>query len=151
LATSGFVPDLLRKGTLDLVLARPIGRSALLLAKFAGGIWFVAVFATLAVGGSWIALGIRTGYWAPDFLLTIVTIWAQFAVLYSVAVLVGVWSRSAGLSALVAIGIWASAAAIASVRRVSSDLGRFKMPEWLDRLLDAIYLILPKTSDVGLL
>ena len=35
------------------------------------------------------ALALRTGYGHPAFLLTIVTVLAQFAVLYSVSVAVG--------------------------------------------------------------
>ena len=149
LVTCSFVPDLLQKGTLDLVLARPIGRAALLLAKFAGGIWFVAAFTTLTVGGAWLALGARTGHWAPHFLLTIVTTSAQFAVLYSVAVLVGVWSRSSGLSALAAIGTWMLSGAIASVRQLSHAGGIVKLPSLLERGLEVVYWVVPKTSDVG--
>lgn len=149
LVCAGFVPDLLHKGTLDLALARPIGRSALLLGKYLGGLWFVAIFATATVGGSWLALGLRTGYWSPHFLLTIVTTVVQFAVLYSIATWIGLWSRSGGLSALVAIGIWMIAGAIAGVRQASKGLGFLKMPDWVDRTVETVYTILPKTSDLS--
>ena len=149
LVCAGFIPDFLQKGTLDLVLARPIGRTTLLLGKFLGGLWFTTVFTAIVVAGSWAALGLRTGYWSPHFLLTIFTMVAQFAVIYSIATLVGLWSRSAGLSALIAVGVWMIAGAVATARQLSKGFGMFKMPEWLDRGLETIYTILPKTSDLS--
>ena len=96
LVCSSFVPNMLAKGTLDLVLARPIGRAKLLLAKYVGGCWFVFLIACVLIGGAWLALSWRIGYWSPWFLLTVPVATAQFAIPYSVAVLVGVWSRSSG-------------------------------------------------------
>ena len=106
MACSAFVPNMLQKGTLDLVLARPISRARLLLAKYFGGLWFVFVLATFMVVGCWIGLAIGSGYTNPWFLVSILTVTAGFAVIYSVSVLIGVLTRSAGISALVAIGLW---------------------------------------------
>jgi hypothetical protein len=146
LVTAAFVPSMLQKGRLDLTLARPIGRGRLLLAKYLGGLWFVFLLAAVLVVGCWAALALRTGYGHPAFLLTIVTVLAQFAVLYSISVAVGVLTRSSGLAALATLGVWFVSGALAGVRR---ELGReFEAPHWFARALETLYTILPKTGDL---
>ena len=141
---------MLQKGTLDLVLARPIGRAKLLLAKYLGGCWFVFLMASVLISGAWLAFALRLGYWSPWFLLTVLVVTAQFAVPYSVAVLVGVWSRSSGVSALAAIAIWMISGAIVEWRTVVKT-GVFQQADWLNNSLEVIYTILPKTADVSAL
>jgi hypothetical protein len=41
IVTAFFVPNMLRKGTIDLLLVKPISRPALLLCKFLGGLTFM--------------------------------------------------------------------------------------------------------------
>jgi len=152
LATSGFVPNMLQKGTLDLVLARPIGRTRLLLYKYAGGLWFVAVFTAYLIFGAWLALGIRIGYWNPWFLLSIGTIVLVFAVLYSVSVLAGVVTRSAGLSGMIALGVWGLSGIVVNLHnRIRMMLYGAEVPSWLVTTFDACYTVLPKTTDLSLL
>jgi ABC-type transport system involved in multi-copper enzyme maturation permease subunit len=152
LATSGFVPNLLQKGTLDLVLARPIGRTRLLLYKYAGGLWFVAVFTTYLILGAWLALGLRIGYWNPWFLLSIGTVIATFAVLYSVSVLAGVVTRSAGLAGMIALGVWGLSGLIVNLhQQLRLMLYGAELPQWLLSTLDVSYTVLPKTTHLALL
>ncbi|HXX93302.1 MAG TPA: ABC transporter permease subunit, partial [Planctomycetota bacterium] len=104
--TAGSVPSLLRKGTIDLLLARPIRRPVLLVARFAGGCLFVFLVAVLIIGGCWLAISIRTGHWNFYFPLTILTLTFFFAVLYSVSVLVGVLTRSHAMAAAATLLTW---------------------------------------------
>ncbi len=152
LATSGFVPGMMQKGTLDLVLARPIGRGRLLMYKYVGGLWFVAALATYLIAGVWLALGVRIGYWNPWFLLSIATIVLTFAVLYSVSVLTGVLTRSAGLSAMIALGVWAVSGIIVGFHHsIRMALFGAELPDWTIKALDVCYAVLPKTTDLKLL
>jgi ABC-type transport system involved in multi-copper enzyme maturation permease subunit len=149
MACSGFVPSMLQKGTLDLVLARPIGRGRLLLYKYAGGLWFVFIASSFLIGGSWLAITLRTGYANPWFLATIVTITAVFAVIYSVAVLVGVLTRSGTVSALVALAVWGTSSTMVAIKHNLRLLYRGQpVPEWLQTTLDVLYGMAPKTSDL---
>jgi ABC-type transport system involved in multi-copper enzyme maturation permease subunit len=104
--TAFFVPNMLRKGTIDLLLVKPISRPALLLYKYLGGLTFIALNTALAVGGLWLVLGIRSGVWAPAPLLAIPAITFFFAILYSLSVLAGVVTRSAVVSILVTCLMW---------------------------------------------
>ncbi len=104
--TAFFIPNMLRKGTVDMLLVKPIHRTALLLYKYIGGLTFIFLNTTVAVGGVWIALGLRSGIWAPSFLLTIFVITAFFAILYAISTLFAVLTRSPIVAILLTCGIW---------------------------------------------
>ncbi|MBN1420222.1 MAG: ABC transporter permease subunit [Planctomycetes bacterium] len=149
-ATSSFVPGMLEKGTLDLALARPIGRARLLLFKYIGGLWFIALFAVFLIGGCWLGFTVRTHLTTPWFLFSAVTLMATFAVLYSVSVLAGVLTRSSGLSALAAIGVWWVSSIIVDLRhQLRMFFTGADPPRALERAFDIAYAILPKTKDLG--
>jgi ABC-type transport system involved in multi-copper enzyme maturation permease subunit len=104
--TAFFIPNMLRKGTIDLLLVKPIHRTSLLLYKYVGGLLFILLNTTVAVGGVWLALGLRSGIWAPSFLLTILVITAFFAILYAVSTLFAVLTQSPIAAILLTIAVW---------------------------------------------
>ena len=104
--TSFFIPNMLRKGTVDMLLAKPIHRPTLLITKYIGGLAFVLLSSTIAIGGTWLVLGLRSGIWAPGFLLTIATLTFFFGILYSVSALFAVLTRSPIVAILVTCGAW---------------------------------------------
>lgn len=149
---SGFVPSMLQKGTLDLALARPIGRVRLLLYKYLGGLWFVFILSTCLISGCWLVMTLRTGYANPWFLATILTITASFAVIYTVSVLAGVITRSSTVAALCAIFVWGTSSTLIAIRDGMKLLYFGQMaPEWLRTTLDILYDLAPKTSDLNTL
>jgi hypothetical protein len=104
--TAFFIPNMLRKGTVDLLLVKPIHRSTLLVYKFVGGLAFIFINTAVAVGGIWLALGLRSGVWAPTFLLTVLVLTFYFAILYSVSALFGVLTRSPIAAILLTCAAW---------------------------------------------
>jgi ABC-type transport system involved in multi-copper enzyme maturation permease subunit len=106
IVTAGFIPNMLRKGALDLVLVKPISRPALLVYKYLGGLLFVLLLATAAFGGVWLAIGLRTGVWAPGLLYCILGVTFYFAILYACSTLFGVLTRNAIVSIVVTIVFW---------------------------------------------
>ncbi len=104
--TAFFIPNMLRKGTVDLLLVKPIHRSTLLVYKFIGGLAFIFINTAVAVGGIWLALGLRSGVWAPTFLLTILVLTFYFAILYAVSALFGVLTRSPIAAILLTCAAW---------------------------------------------
>ena len=105
------------------MLARPVSRPVLLVAKYFGGLWFVLVVATFLVVGCWAAFALRMGYSNPWFLASIVTITLQFAVLHAVSVLMGVLTRSSGVAALVTLGVWMVSGLVVNARHAMPMLG----------------------------
>lgn len=104
--TSFFIPNMLRKGTVDLLLVKPIQRWALLVYKYIGGLTFIFLSTAYAIGGIWLVLGIRTGLWAHWSLLLIFTVTFFFAILYAISTLVAVVTRSTVTAIMVTIGCW---------------------------------------------
>ena len=93
--TAFFIPNMLRKGSIDLLVSKPIGRSQLLIYKYIGGLTFIFLLSCVSIGGVWLVLAVRSGYWDPSFLVVIPVLTFTFAILYAVSTLVAVFTRSA--------------------------------------------------------
>jgi ABC-type transport system involved in multi-copper enzyme maturation permease subunit len=104
--TAFFIPNMLRKGTIDLLLVKPIHRTTLLLYKFVGGLLFIFLNTAIAVLGIWVAIGLRSGIWAPSFLYSVFVITFFFAILYSASTLFAVLTRSPIVAILLTCGVW---------------------------------------------
>lgn len=97
-SVSSFIPNMLEKGNIDLLLSKPISRMQIILGKFLGG--FAVVFINIAylVLGIFVLLGLKFGAWELSFLMTIIMISFTFAVLYSLIILIGILTRSSMLA-----------------------------------------------------
>jgi hypothetical protein len=104
--TASFIPNLLQKGAVELWLSKPIRRPALLVYKYLGGLLFVLLITTVTVLGVWTAIGVRSGIWAPGFLIVIPAVTFYFALLYSVSTLAAVFTRSTVVSILLTLAVW---------------------------------------------
>jgi ABC-type transport system involved in multi-copper enzyme maturation permease subunit len=102
-ATAFFVPRMLEKGAADTLFSKPVSRFALLLSRYAAGILFVALLATVLVGGMHIGFRLNSGYSDPGFLWTIASLIYIFALLHGVSILVGVVTRSTVAAILVTL------------------------------------------------
>ena len=105
--TAAFVPNMIRKGTLELLLVRPLPRWLLLAMKYLGGLLFVAVLLGLLVGAAWLITGFLTDIWSPGILLALPSLMLFFALLLAVSMCVGVITRSAVAAMLVTVTYWA--------------------------------------------
>lgn len=104
--TSGFIPNLLQKGSVDLAISKPIGRSRLLVYKYVGGLIFTGLLTAFTVGGSWLVIGLRTGMWNNNFLAAIPLVLAYFSILYAVSTLTAVLTRSMIVAILATLMAW---------------------------------------------
>ena len=105
--TAAFVPTMIRKGTLELLLVRPLPRWQLIVFTYAAALLFVAGLLGLLIFATWLATGLLTGLWSPGILLALPTLLLFFALLLSVSVFTGVVTRSAVAAMLVTITTWA--------------------------------------------
>jgi ABC-type transport system involved in multi-copper enzyme maturation permease subunit len=154
--TAFFVPNMLRKGTIDLLLVKPIRRPALLIYKYFGGLTFVLLNSAVAVGGVWLALGLRSGIWAPGFLLTVFVLTFFFAILYSVSVLFGVLTRSAIVSILLTCFAWAFLWVVGVTYHSLDEVKdvptiRKSIPDWVYTTTNVVHFVLPRTKDLDIL
>ena len=104
--TASYIPNMLRKGTIDLLLAKPVSRLGLLLYKYLGGLTFMFLNTVPLVVGLWLILGLRTGVWEATILLMIPVLSIEFALFYALSTLVGVLTRSPIVCILGCILLW---------------------------------------------
>jgi ABC-type transport system involved in multi-copper enzyme maturation permease subunit len=144
--TAFFIPNMLRKGTVDLLLVKPIHRWSLLLYKYIGGLTFIFLNTTLAIVGMWLALGLRSGIWANTFLLMIFVITFYFAILYAVSALFGVLTQSSITAILITCGAWLIFTVVGSVYQV---LEIQKTDNAFTSVVRTVHFVLPRTADLG--
>lgn len=104
--TAFYIPNMLRKGTIDLLLSKPIHRATLLFYKYVGGLLFVFLNTSVLIGGLWLILGLRGGIWSASFLFMILVLTFEFAFFYALSALMAVLTRSAVVSILVCFVAW---------------------------------------------
>lgn len=150
--TAFFIPNMLRKGTIDLLIAKPVHRTTLLIYKFIGGLSFMFVNTVFVVVGIWVVIGLRSGLWAPSFLLMIFIFTFQFAIFYAVSTLFGVLTRSPIVSILAACCTWA-VLFLFHLGYVFVEVTRPFKPysEWVYTTADTLHFVLPRYKDLDYL
>jgi len=160
--TSFFIPNMLRKGTIDLLLVKPIPRPILLVLKYLGGLCFIFLNTAFVVGGMWLAMGWRSGIWTIGFLLTIFVITYFFAILYAVSTLFAVLTRSTIVAILMTCFAWGFLFAIGLTYQFVDSDSRVKKLEqekeglqysegWFSTGVRVIHYVLPRTRDLDIL
>ncbi len=151
--TASFLPTMLGKGTIDLLLAKPISRTALLLDKFLGGLLFMILNTAFIMVGIWLALGFQTGLWTHALLLCVPIYTFQFAIFYSVSALIAVLTRSAIVAILGTVVLWVLLFALGWTHWVFIERGRDAKPQettqhWAYVGYDAAHTVLPRYKDI---
>ncbi len=169
--TAFFIPNMLRKGTIDLLLAKPIHRTTLLIYKFIGGLTFMFLNTVFVVAGIWLIVGLRTGLWGSGFLLTIPILTFQFAVFYAVSAVFAVLTRSPIVSILMSCLAWVllfvvgwgyrivDATRVISSPEFAQELGadaesmpqKKPFPNWVYTTADTVHFLLPRIKDLDVL
>jgi hypothetical protein len=146
--TAGFLPSFLEPSAASVLLAKPVPRWSLLAGKFIGVLVFVAALNSIFVGGTWLALGIRTGVWDPTYFVCIPMLLVHFAVFYSFSAMLAVMSRSSVVCVLGSIMFWLFCMAMNTGRHSAHLMPEFgQVSPAFAFLLDAGYWILPKPLD----
>jgi ABC-type transport system involved in multi-copper enzyme maturation permease subunit len=150
--TAFFIPNMMRKGTIDLLISKPIHRWALLLYKYIGGMSFMFIPTAVVVVGIWLALGLRSGLWGTNFLLTIPVLVLQFAIFYAVSTLVAVLTRSPILCILACCLVYAALWFIPKLEGWVKPFHEMDItPAWVYNSLDTTRKVLPRYKDLDLL
>lgn len=159
IVTSFFIPNMLRKGTVDLLLVKPLHRWTLLLYKYVGGLTFIFLNTAYAIVGIYLVLGLRSGIFAHYSLLLVFGITFFFAILYSIATLVGVLTRSIITSILVTCGAWLVFWGAGTAQRFIEQKDRMEQARHVPQdqrisskpvagVIRTIHAVLPRTSDL---
>jgi ABC-type transport system involved in multi-copper enzyme maturation permease subunit len=160
--TAFFIPNMLRKGTIDLLLAKPVKRWSLLLYKYVGGLSFVFLNTFFVVLGLWLVLGVRSGIWAPGFLISIFAITFFFAILYSVSTFFAVLTRSPIVAILMTVVVWLFLFVVGMVHQFLDSQRQFEKQtdagltepisdKWWAKAIDGVHFVLPRANDLDVL
>lgn len=145
-SVSSLVPNMLEKGNIDLLLSKPVARYQIILGKFFGGTLVVLLNIAYLILGMWILFGIKFGVWEAAFLYSIPMITFTFAVLYSLIIIVGILTRSSILAMMLSYIIFIIISPLLSIRE---NFYVFIDNKIAEIIIDAIYYIIPKTSELG--
>jgi ABC-type transport system involved in multi-copper enzyme maturation permease subunit len=154
--TAFYVPNMMRKGSIDLLLSKPLMRVTLLIYKYLGGLTLMFLTTTVAVGSIWVVMGLRSGIWGMGFMLSILALTFYFSVLYSISVFSGVFTRSPIVAILVTCFFWLLLWAF-GVLHGSLDVFKKEpsvqkdIPQWTITTADTLNSILPRTKDLDTL
>jgi len=105
--TAAFVPTMLRKGTLELLLVRPVPRWQLIVFKYAAALVFVAGLLGTLILATWLVTVLLSDVRSPGVVLALPSLLLFFALLLAVSVCTGVITRSAPAAMLVTVTYWA--------------------------------------------
>ncbi|MBN2217652.1 MAG: ABC transporter permease subunit [Pirellulales bacterium] len=106
LVTAPIIPHMFDAGAIDLLLSKPVVRSLLFLAKFAGGCAFIVLSAGYFLVGLWLIMGLRFGLWNHAILLCIPLFLFLFSIYYSVSAAAAVLWKNAIVSVVITILFW---------------------------------------------
>ena len=144
-ATASLIPNMLEKGNIDWILARPISRTQLLAGRYLGAIGIVAFNVFYLILGAWLIISIKTGFWLVEFLTAGVLILVVFAVLYGFMALLGVLLQNSALSIMGAYLMIFFSPMLFQRNRVYALLSS----EVYRKILDGLYYLTAPIFEVG--
>jgi ABC-type transport system involved in multi-copper enzyme maturation permease subunit len=147
--TAGFLPTFLEPQSATVLLAKPAPRWSILLGKYVGVVLFVGLFATFFIGGTWMALGLRTDIWFAAYWLAVPLLVVNFGIYYAVSSFLAVWTRSTVASAFGTLLFWLVCWLVnyTHVRLIAVPMDALTPTSMF--MLDLAYWILPKPLDLG--
>src|ERR1044072_495172 len=63
ISASSFIPSMVDKGTIDLLISKPVSRFTILMSKYIGAILFIFISMLFLVGSMWLIISLKSGYW----------------------------------------------------------------------------------------
>lgn len=106
ISTTTIFPDFVTGGAVDIVLSKPIERVTLFVLKYLVSLLFVLLQVSVFCLGVFLCLGIRLDDWDWKIFAAIPIVTVFYSYLFSVNVLVGVWTRSAMTALLITFMFW---------------------------------------------
>ncbi len=148
IATAGFLPSLMERGVVEVILSKPLPRWKIFLGKYLGSLLFFGFHAAIFVGLTFLVIGLRWGAWIPGYLWGIPLTILLFSLLYCVSALIAVMTRSGIASILITLGAWVVFAGVQSAGDLFEAYPEWKENRMLYASTSAIRWIVPKTQDL---
>lgn len=144
-ATASLIPSMLEKGSVELLISKPLSRFQIFLGRFLGAQSIMAFNVTYLIAGTWLILSAKTGVWYFPYLYSIPMVIVAFAIIYALMALIGVTTRSAGVSIMVAYTVLFVSPWLVQKDKIYALLSS----KFYYYLLEGLYHALPKTFELG--
>lgn len=131
ISAASFIPSMVEKGNIDLLISKPLSRFKILMSKYLGAVLFVAISLVYFIGAIWLILSMKSGFWNFNFLFTILSLTIAFAVMYSIVVFIGLTSQTSIIGILVNLFLLFVICPLLAAREsvifsfVTNDIARF--------------------------
>jgi ABC-type transport system involved in multi-copper enzyme maturation permease subunit len=102
-AISFFVPQMLERGSADVIFSKPVSRPALFFSRYVAGLIFVGILSTLLVGGITLGLLVSSSWFDAGLLWSVFALMYGFAVFHAISCTIGVFTRNAIASILLTL------------------------------------------------
>jgi ABC-2 type transport system permease protein len=145
-ATASILPRIMEKGAIDLLLSKPVSRGSILIGTTLGAVLIVFANVGYYIGGSWIIVGLWSGYWNWGFLGAVLPITYMFLVLYSAMMVLSIATRSSALSMIV---IYAHVFLVDPVLERRQTLAELTGNDTVKTVMDFFYYPLPKPDAIS--
>ncbi|HZK76769.1 MAG TPA: ABC transporter permease subunit [Candidatus Kapabacteria bacterium] len=122
--TAGFITSIMEKGSIDLLLSKPVSRWVYIAGRYTGAVLIIFAEVAYLIIGLWLVAGFSLGSWSPAFLGSILIITLAFAGVYSLVTLFGVLTRSSWFAIIIGLALYI-------IGSIVIPLGQF-----LDKLLN---------------
>ena len=150
--TASFLPTFLAPDGVSVLLVKPAPRWVLLGGKYLGVLGFVSCQTALFIGGTWAALGLKTGVWDMGYLLCLPLLALHFAIFFGVSVFLAVCTRRTIVCLFGSLLFWFLCWAMNYIRHAAIATGDASnaSPLFL-ALAEAGYWTLPKPADLSII
>ncbi len=108
IASCSVVPEMMKEGSIDVMVSKPLSRLKLFVTKYVGVLFFMAVPVLLLCVICFLSMGMRVGVWKWDLFLAVPLLMFVFSLIYCVAVLAGVLWKSSLFALLSAMVFWST-------------------------------------------
>ena len=139
-STASIFPDFVDRGSIDLMLSKPIGRARLFLTKFATGLLFAGLQVLVFTAASFLVIGFRGGDWEPWLFVAIPIVLIFYSYLFAVQAVIGLLTRSVIASIIGVLLFWMLLFMVQTgdgatlAWRVTQEITTERRAERLDRL-----------------
>jgi len=140
-ATADFIPNLMNKGNIDVIISKPISRTQILIGRISGVFAIVAFNILYITLFSWIVISFKTGIWNIGFVISSLITLLTFLTMYSFITLLGILTKGTGITQVVAFGTVIMSPILLLRDNMNSGFAKF--------IIDLFYYVIPKVSELG--
>lgn len=148
---SSFIPSMLQKGHIDLLLSKPISRTKIVIGHLLAGTTFAFLSSFFLLGIIWLIVSSKTGVWHIPFLYSILWFTFIFLTLYSFVILVGLLTKNTILNILINLILFFPLSWIFYLLNLVTKKGEqfFSFGAVTEFIIKFFYYILPKPWDLA--